>query len=194
MTPSGQISSTVGDPSPSLADSLGSQTGDNESSPEPQPKNWYSKDINVFDVIMKSDEIDGEPVESIWRWSRLEIDVPIRSLTPEEFKRIIDNHTKKIRIGRTAQYSTELETRGYNAEIVATVCRNPDFQDPSIRKQFAEKFSLSEDNAQDVIIVQKIWLIGELASIAMAVLDLTGFSDEDESIKALKDSSSGETT
>ncbi len=178
------------DAASSLASALNPQRDDEE----PQPKTFYSKNVNVFDVIMKDDKIDGEPIDGIWYWARKEVDVPIRSLGPEEFKRITDNNTKKTRIGRSTQYNTELEIRGYNAEIVATVCGDPNFQNPSVRKDFAKKFGISEEGAQDIVLVEKIWLIGEIASMAMKVLDLTGFTDEDEIVKALKDSSSGETT
>lgn len=182
-------SSSVAAPT-SLSSDLNPQR-DNE---EPETKNFYSKNVNVFDVIMKDDDIDGEPIKSSWYWLRKEIEVPIRSLEAPEFKRITDNNTKKTRIGRSSQYNTELEVRGYNAEIVANACMNPNFQDPSIRKGLAKKFNMSEDSAQDIILVEKVWLIGEIASMALRILDLTGFNDDDEIVKALKDSSSGETT
>lgn len=177
--------------SPSLKDSLNDQgSGSGEENP---PKELYSKNISVFDVIMKNEKI-GEPVEDKWYWSRMDIYVPIRSLTPDEFKEITDRHTKKTRIGRTAQYTTEMEIRGYNASIVAMSCMEPDLQNANIRRSLAERFGISEDAAEDVVLVQKIWLIGELSQMGMAILELTGFNDDEEIVKALKGSSSGETT
>ncbi len=194
MTTDSKVNDDSSSDSPSTPSSLAGALKPQRDDEESQLTTFYSKNVNVFDVIMNDDDIDGDPVESSWYWSRKEIEVPIRSLEASEFKRITDNNTKKTRIGRSSQYNTELEVRGYNAEIVANACLNPNFQDISIRKGFAKKFNISEDGAQDIVLVEKVWLVGEIASMALRILDLTGFSDDDEIVKALKDSSSGETT
>ncbi|MEK0326734.1 MAG: hypothetical protein QQN63_13630 [Nitrosopumilus sp.] len=151
-----------------------------------ESKEVYSTGVNIFDAVMKTEDID-KPVEDTWHWNRMNMAIPIRSLTDKEFKDLQDRFTIRKRIRRTNQVNTEIDIHPYNAAIVATACLDPNFSDTKVRKDFAAKFGMSPES-ESMDFVTRIFQIGERAGIAMAVLELTGFGEEEEEkVDTLKD-------
>jgi len=150
---------------------------------EEKVERTYDESVSVLDVILNSIDI-GKPVNASWNWSRKGISVPIRSLLPDELRKISKKNTKQQRIARSDRFHTELEVDDYNLDVVATGVLNPDLQDPLIREQLAKKFQTNNDIHS---LIKKIWLPGEITSLVMAILETSGFVDDEETIKSVKD-------
>lgn len=158
-----------------------------EGEEDEQPSTFDKIIPSVLDVLLGDPDIDKK-ITDFWPWKRRNVNVPIRSITTEEFKELQDRWTIRRRMGRSAQTSTELDIQGYNTGIVSKACLDPDFSKAEVRKDLAEKYGNPNLN-DDAYLVNKVFLPGEVSMIALAVLDLTGFTDDEEIVKSLKDSS-----
>lgn len=143
-----------------------------------ETRELYATNVNVFDTIMGS-EIVGKRSTDFWHWKRMDVNVPIRSLEGNEFKDLNERFTIRRRVKRSPQVSSELDTIPYNAGVAAIGCLDPNFSDPEIHRGLVEKFGMSKES-EPLDLIQRVFHVGEIAMMTLAILELTGFVDDEE--------------
>lgn len=152
---------------------------------EDMPRHTYEKGTDILAALLSRNDL-GQQVEGSWFCKRLGIAFPIRSLTPDEFERLNKEHTVRKRIGKTTQIHSEIDNDAYNFDVVRMGCLEPNFNSPEVRRALASKSGRPNANtANDSI--RTVFLIGEVFRLAGAILELSGFEDEEENTNALKD-------
>lgn len=152
--------------------------------PEKRVERTFGEDVSVFDSILNAKDL-GEPVRDTWYFKRMDIKIPIRSLTSDELKKARDRNTTPRRIGRSDRIHTDLDMDRYNIDLVTIACLDPNFNDAGVRAALAQKLNCGNDART---LVTKVFLPGEIAMMVVKILELSGFEDDDEAdIDSLKD-------
>ncbi|WP_239613943.1 phage tail assembly chaperone [Cohnella mopanensis] len=105
--------------------------------------------------------------------ARLKANFTVRALSNEDLRKANERATVP-----GAKGTKTLDNQLFNAAVITKGCVDPDFSD----KRLLEKYEASD--ASDCI--AKALLPGELAKVIQAILDLSGFGDEDALIEDAK--------
>lgn len=104
---------------------------------------------------------------------RLKTHFTVRALSNEDLRKIGQRAT--VPDGKGGQ-QTDNDT--FNAMVVVKGCVDPDFNDKALKAHYGAQ--------DDVDCAGKALLPGEMAKVMQAVLDLSGFGNEDELIEDAK--------
>lgn len=145
----------------------------------------FGPGVDVLESLLSSEDFN-QPVLGTWLWKRKGIEIPIRSLAPEEKKGLDQRHTKRFKIGDNNQLiHTELDSAEYNASIISLCVVDPDFQNPEVRNRIGRKMGRSGITALEA--ARAIFnLPGELDNLALAVIRLSGYGEEESEVDVLK--------
>ncbi|CAM2950988.1 hypothetical protein PASE110613_09095 [Paenibacillus sediminis] len=105
--------------------------------------------------------------------SRLKTSFTVRALTNEELRRVGERATLP-----NAKGEKKTDEQMFNALLIAKGCVDPNFSDKALIQHYG-----ASDEAD---CVTKALLPGEIAKVLQAVLDLSGFGNEDELIEEAK--------
>ncbi|QOT13736.1 hypothetical protein JNUCC32_31100 (plasmid) [Paenibacillus sp. JNUCC32] len=105
--------------------------------------------------------------------ARLKTHFTIKALGNEDLRRINDRASKPDGKGGMVT-----DDRMFNALVVVKGCVDPDFNDKALKSHY--------EAVDDVDCVTKALLPGEMAKVLRAILDLSGFGNEEELIEDAK--------
>lgn len=153
--------------------------------PETDGRALFGRGVDVLDAILNSEDF-AKPVISEWEWKRKGVALPIRALTNEEFRSINKRNTKRLQVKGSNQIVTDLDSEGYNNDIISQCLINPALTDPDIRRRIAAKAGKPDRNTISDV-VGHLFLPGEVTNLAMAIIEISGFNDnEEETVQTLK--------
>lgn len=104
---------------------------------------------------------------------RLKVEFTVRAISNEELRKATDQATH-----RTGRGEKKVDERLFNLIVIAKGCADPDFGN----RELIEKY----DAADAADCVAKALLPGEVAKVLKAILDLSGFGDDEELINEAK--------
>ncbi|QIG62530.1 tail assembly chaperone [Sporosarcina phage Lietuvens] len=129
-------------------------------------------EISALDALLGA-SIDVQDTVFI---KRLDVKFTVKALTGDRVKKLREQCTYTEGKGVNRRTFTKEEELGNL--LIAEGCLSPDFSD----KKLLEKYSASD--AADC--VQKALLAGEVATLSHAVLDVSGFGDENDTVEDAK--------
>lgn len=115
-------------------------------------------------------------VEDTVRIKRLGVDFTVKALTGDRVAQLREQCTYAE--GKGAKRRVFVKEDELGNLLIAEGCINPDFSD----KKLLEKYGARD--AADC--VQKALLAGEVATLSHAVLDVSGFNDDDDKVEEAK--------
>ncbi|CAM3640660.1 phage tail assembly chaperone [Mesobacillus zeae] len=107
---------------------------------------------------------------------RLGVDFIVKALTDETLEEAREEATHFV--GKGAKQKKEVDTRMLGGLLISKACVEPDFNHVELIKAKGAK------DAADV--VTKTLLPGEIEKLQMAILELSGFEDDEEEIEEVK--------
>ncbi len=148
-------------------------------------KTLYAPGINVLDAILNGEEFSN-PVVGEWIWKRKGVTLPVRALENNEFREVNRKNTKRLQVRNTQQVINDLDSEGYNNDIIARCLLDPNLNDPQVRHRIAQAKGLPDRNTIPDCIGH-LFLPGEVTSLAMKIIEISGFNnDEEETVNTLK--------
>lgn len=107
---------------------------------------------------------------------RLGVDFIIKALTDETLEEAREEATHFV--GKGAKQKKEVDTKMLGGLLISKACVEPDFNNAELIKAKGAK------DAADV--VTKTLLPGEIEKLQTAILELSGFEDDEEEIEEVK--------
>jgi hypothetical protein len=104
---------------------------------------------------------------------RLKTYFTVKAVNNDDLRRIGDRATKP-----TSKGGKTSDDQMFNALVVAKGCVDPDFNDKALKAHYGA--------ADEADCVSKALLPGEMAKVLQAILDLSGFGNEDELVEDAK--------
>ena len=158
---------------------------DMEERQDDAPAHTFDRGLDILSTLLAKPDL-GKTVYGTWYSKRLEMTFPIRAITSDEFERLNRDHTIRKRIGKTTQIHSELENEAYNYDVVRIGCMEPNFNNSSVRQEIAAR--VGKPNLNTIVdCIKHVFLIGEIFKLATAILELSGFEDEEDTVNSLKD-------
>ena len=148
------------------------------------PAHTFAREVDILSTLLAMPDL-GKTVYGVWYSKRHNIEFPIRAITSDEFEKLNKDHTIRKRIGKTTQIHSELENEQYNYDVVRLGCMKPDFNDAGVRREISAR--IGKPNLNTVTdCIKHVFLIGEIFRLAAAILELSGFEDEEDTVNSLK--------
>lgn len=145
----------------------------------------YANGVDVLTAILNGEDFK-KPTTGEWVWKRHGVSLPIRALSNEEFRSINRKNTRRLQVKNTQQVINDLDSEGYNNDIIEACLIDPNIHDPDVRRRIAAaKGKPDRNTVADCI--SHLFLPGEVTSLAMKIIELSGFNnDEEETVETLK--------
>lgn len=141
--------------------------------------------MSALQAILHSARL-GQTIEGKWHCARLNATFTYRSLTNDENDLLNQEYTVRKRVGKTSQVHSELNMQRYMPAVIELAVTDPNFRDNSVRTQIAS--ALKKPNDADAYrVIRNLLLPGEISELAQKIMESSGFGDDEEVIKALKD-------
>ena len=115
-------------------------------------------------------------VETAVTIKRLGVDLTVKALDGKTIGKLNEQATHYV--GKGSKREAQIDEQKFGGNIIATACTNLNFGDAKL----LEKYGASD--AGDC--VQKALLAGEIARIAKAIMDISGFGDFEEQVEDAK--------
>lgn len=147
----------------------------------------FSSEVRGLDAILTNEQHKpGESVTGDWEHPRFGL-MTFRAMTNDEWKGLNRKHTVRRRVKGTQALHSEMDNDAFQVDVVALCSLDPNYNDPTVRRKIAERSGRNDRNTLEDVL-RLVFLPGELARASGYVMELSGFSleDEEKDINALK--------
>lgn len=99
----------------------------------------------------------------------------IKSITADEYNRLVEQCKYPVKNKRTHQLEYKLNEEKLSLLLIKEACIKPNWSN----EQLLEKYGTSDP----CVVINKRLLIGEISQLNSAIMDISGFSDDMETVK-----------
>jgi len=129
------------------------------------------------------------PVTSTWFCPRYDQEFPIRGIDPDLHEKIQKDAEERKRNGKSVD--VVLNNNKFKYLMVLNGLVEPNIMDANVRREIAAAKNRPND-IEPTQVLKMLFLSGEIEGLAVKILELSGFGEEEDIIDALKGRSSDE--